>query len=264
MIDPLARSLWPCGPCPPGTPLGSKKFNFIMCVVGDSRTAGVGTPSGNGWRKALNQMALASGLNITWKGNQVTGDYVPAQRTQGVVGATVPDHEATGTINTPQYFGVGQPLHPCDGFLILLGTNDGMNGAADPNAIAFDTNMATLYAQLVAKEPGCTAGTAYIDRGGGATRNQGIDFINANKMAAAVAAMNAVVGGGGCALGDTRVLTQLGVAASGGNGAQYLGTEGPQWLHENDAGDILIAAALWPVVCNMAGFNAVYPGQQLT
>lgn len=262
MISPLARSLWPLGTCPPGTPLGSQNLNPIVCVVGDSEGAGSGTSSGNAWRKYLNEIALASGMTITWKGNLITGDYVPTQRTQCVVGATVADHLASGSINTPQYFGVGQPLHPCDGFLYVLGSNDAAAGAGGANALAFDTNLALLYSQLQAKEPGSTNGTVYIARGGDATRNSGIDFINANKVAQGVALIQAA--GGLIALGDNRLLSQLPGTPNGGQGAQFLGTESPSWLHEADAACVLTACALWPVVCNMFGFAAVWPGDPLT
>lgn len=269
MISPLASSLWPRGACPPGVPLPvAKNFNPTFCIVGTSETAGLQTVSGNGYRKFLSQIAASCGMNLTFKGNQVTGDYVPSQRSQGVVGATVPDHLASGSINTPQYFGVAGTQHPCVNFLFELGTNDGASGAADPNVTAFDTNLALLASQLQAKEPTATFGTFFIPRGGDATRNAGIDAINATKMASAVALIRAA--GSLIVQGDARILAQKPTGAVGqtpgisGSGAQYLGTEGPSWLHYADSGCVLVACALWPIVCNMNGFNAVFPGQPLT
>lgn len=262
MISALARSAWPLGPCPPGTPIGTKKFDPILTVVGDSEGFGAGTPSGNSWRKSLHEIALASGMTITWKGNSVNGNYVPTQNTQCYGGATVPQHLLGGAIDTPSFFGAGNPLHPCDGFLFVLGTNDGAGGAAGPNVTAFDTNIALLYSQLAAREPGCTSGLVYIARGGSVLRNEGIDAINATKIASAQALVQGA--GGLMTLGDTRVLTQLPGSPGGGNGAQYLGTESPSWLHYSDAGCVLVACALWPVVCNMFGFAAVWPGDPLS
>jgi hypothetical protein len=263
MISPFSRSFWPRGACPPGTPVGAKKFVTNMCLVSDSEGFGTGTASGNGWRKPLNQIALAAGITITWKGNQTSGDYVPTQKTQAVIAATIPDHLSTGSINTPQYFGAGQPLNPCDSFLILLGTNDGDLGPGSPNVVNYGANLAQLCAELIAKEPGATFGCAYVPRGGSVLRNAGVDDINATQVAAGVATFQGT--GGLIALGDARVLTQAqAVSGLGGQGAQYLGTESPNWVHYADAGCIAYACAIWPMVCNMLGFNAVWPGEQVS
>lgn len=260
MISPFARSVWPRGTCPPGTPVGAKKFVTNLCVVSDSENFGTGTPSGNGPRKMLNQMALAAGITITWKGNQNSGDYVPTQKTQAVIASTIRDHMATGPINTPQYFGPGQPLHPCDSFLILLGTNDGDAGPGTPNVVNYASNLFTLWSQLVAKEPGSTYGVVYVPRGGSVLRNSGVDEINLTQVDAGVAQIRAA--GGLIARGDARVLTQAqAVGGVGGQGAQYLGTESPDWVHYADAGCVLYACQIWPVLCNMLGFDAVWPGE---
>jgi hypothetical protein len=262
MISPLARSLWSNGPCDPGTPLAvAKNFAPTLCIVGTSQTAGFGTPSGNAYRKFLSLIGAASGMTITFKGNVVAGDYVPSQRSQGVVGATVPDHLATGVINTPQYFGALGTQHPCVNFLFELGDNDGLGGAADPNVTNYDTNLALLASQLQAKEPTATFGTFKLPRGGDATRNAGIDAINATKIAAAVALIQGA--GSQIVQGDLRWLAQLPGAALG-SGAQYLGTEAPGWLHWADAAGVLMACGIWPLLCNMNGFAAVYPGDPLT
>lgn len=260
MISPFSRSVWPRPICPPGTPVGTKRFTPICCIIGDSEGFGTGTPSGNAYRKYLDLMLLAAGVDVTWKGNQTSGDYVRTQKTQCVVGATLADHLASGPINTPQYFGVGNPLHPCDSFLVVTGTNDGDLGPGSPNVVNYGANLNTLWSELVAREPGCTYATAYIPRGGSVLRNSGVDDINANQIAPGIATIQ---GAGGLAtLGDNRVLPQAqAISGLGGQGSLFLGTESPDWVHYADAGCLAVACQLFPLCLNLFGFDAVWPGE---
>ena len=263
MISPFARSVWPRPVCPPGTPVGAKKANPICCIIGDSKQFGTGTPSGNASRRYLDLMLLASGINVTWKGNQTSGNYARTEKTQCIVAATLADHLASGSINTPQYFGVGNPLHPCDTFLVVTGSNDGDGGPGTPNVVNYGANLNTLWSELVAKEPGCTFGTAYIERGGSVLRNSGIDDINATQIAAGIATIQ---GAGGLATtGDNRVLPQAqAISGLGGQGSLYLGTESPDWVHDADAGCLIVACQLLPLMQNLCGYAAQWPGDAVS
>lgn len=253
MLPALGRSPWPIGARSAGNPVGTKLFSPRICCLGTSETFGVGTPSGNSYRKTLYNLLVAAGLTPTFVGNVANGD-APSQNSRGVSGATVPSHCLGGANDSVQYFGVGNLLHPCDVFLCELGTNDGTAGPGGADALAFDTNLVTLWSQLVAREPGSRYVHTYVPPVGDATRRSGIDFINANKCAPAWATIQG--SGGLLVTGDARVLIPE---------AHCSLTESPAWLHYNDVGCCdFIANIYFPLVLNACGFAAVWPGDRVS
>lgn len=253
MLPAFGRTPWPRGPRDPGTPVGSKLPSPLICWISTSETFGLGTPSGNSHRKRTYDYLVAAGLAPTFKGNISNGD-APSNNSRAVIGSTVPSHSLGGSTDSVQFFGVGNLLHPCDVFVFELGMNDGTLGPADPNAVNFDTNLPTLWSQLVAREPGSRYVDVYTPDGGDATRISGVQFINANKRGPAWASIRG--SGGLLVTGDARVIIPE---------AHCLLTESPSWLHQNDAGclDFLAADVYFPLILNACGYPAVWPGERV-